>query len=84
MDDYSTTLRGQKNRVLEWLRIHGTLDPNTSLHKLSVYRLSEVVRKLRSEGHAIETVMVHGLNQFGEKTRYGVYHYHGTKESTDR
>lgn len=83
MGDYNTTLRGQKNRVLEWLRTHGTLDPLTSLHKLSVYRLSEVIRKLRSEGHAIETEMVRGINQFGEETRYGVYHYHGTKESTD-
>ena len=83
MDDYITTLRGQKNRVLEWLRTHGTLDPLTSLHKLSVYRLSEVIRKLRSEGHAIETEMVRSINQFGEEIRYGVYHYHGTKESTD-
>lgn len=76
----SDKLTGQKRRLLEYLQTHGEINPIEALSRLSIYRLSEVVRKLREE-YVIETVMIPHTNKYGEKGSYGKYVYKGQKKN---
>lgn len=43
----SDVLRGQKKRLLEYLQKHGTITPLEAWTQLSIYRLSDVIMRLR-------------------------------------
>ena len=66
----------QKQLVLEWLQKNGSITPLEALSKLGVYRLSDVIFKLR-EKFEIETVKQVGVNRFNEPVRYAKYVYLG-------
>lgn len=74
----SDVLRGQKKRLLEYLQKHGTIDPLEAWMRLSIYRLSDVIMRLR-EDYDIRTDMIPFTNEYGEKGRYGRYVYVGEK-----
>lgn len=68
----------QQKRVLTYLQEKGSIDPLTSLIELSVYRLSDVIFKLR-ESHNIDTKMTKSKNRFNEPVSYATYIYKGEK-----
>jgi len=68
----------QQKRVLEYLKQNGSINPLVSLMELSVYRLSDVIFKLR-ENHKIETKMTKTTNRFSEPVSYATYIYRGEK-----
>lgn len=68
----------QQDRVLNYLKQNGRINPLISLMELSVYRLSDVIFKLR-ENHNIETKMTKVTNRFNEPVSYATYIYKGEK-----
>lgn len=68
----------QQDRVLNYLKQNGSINPLVSLMELSVYRLSDVIFKLR-ENHNIETKMTKATNRFNEPVSYATYVYKGEK-----
>lgn len=70
----------QQERVLEYLKQNGRINPLSSLMELSVYRLSDVIYKLR-ESHNIDTKMTKSTNRFNEPVSYATYIYKGEKNA---
>ena len=68
----------QQQRVLNYLKENGSINPLVSLMELSVYRLSDTIFKLR-ENHNIETKMTKTTNRFSEPVSYATYVYKGEK-----
>jgi hypothetical protein len=66
----------QKERLLNYLKQHGQINPLQSWQALGIYRLSAVVLDLRKAGHFIETVLTPVQNQFGEECRVATYVFH--------
>lgn len=63
----------QTERVLRYLKQHHIINPLKAWSKCGVYRLSDVIYKLRKQGYDIETEDVIVKNQFGEKCRVAQY-----------
>ena len=72
-------MTNQQQRVLAHLQSKGSINPLDSLIELSVYRLSDVIFKLR-EHYDIQTKMTKSLNRFKEKVSYATYVYKGVKD----
>lgn len=68
----------QQERVLEYLKQNGSINPLASLMELSVYRLSDVIFVLR-KNHNIDTKMTKSKNRFNESISYATYIYKGKK-----
>ena len=45
----------QANRLLDYLKTNGTINPLESWQQLGIYRLSDTVFRLRKEGYLIRT-----------------------------
>lgn len=60
----------QKEKVLLHLKKEGSITPLEALLKYNVYRLSDVIFKLRGEGHNIETFI-----KKANGTKYAQYIY---------
>ena len=65
--------RNQNERVLEYLKVHGSITPLEALNELGVMRLGARIWELRNEGHAITRVLETGMNRNGETVRYARY-----------
>lgn len=65
----------QTKRLLKYLEIHGTITPIIAWNTLGIYRLSDVVYKLRKKGYTIATRRKNVKNRFGEKCRVAEYVY---------
>lgn len=63
----------QEQRIGDYLKSNGSIEPLTALSELGVYRLSDVILKLRRKGWDIETVKVKAKNRFGEPCNYAKY-----------
>ena len=62
-----------KNRVLDYLREHGSITPLEALNSFGCYRLGARVWDLRHDGHNITTEMVEDKDQHGEPARFARY-----------
>lgn len=63
----------QKNRVLEYLNNHESLNPLQAWRELGVYRLAAVICELRKDGVPIQTDLRPVINQFDEECRVAYY-----------
>lgn len=64
----------QEAMILSDLKRGWKVSGLTALRRHGVYRLSEVIRKLRAKGYEIECVMIHEYDEQGhEINRYGEY-----------
>lgn len=63
----------QSNRLLDYLKTNGTINPLESWQQLGIYRLSDTVFRLRKEGYLIRTDLVEVKNQFNEVCRVANY-----------
>lgn len=68
----------QKERLLDYLKQHGTINPLESWQQLGIYRLSDVVLQLRVNGHNIRTEYIKVKNRYDEPCRVAKYVYSAT------
>ena len=68
---------GQNGRVLDYLRRNGSITALDAMNDLGVMRLASRVCELKEQGAQIETVMVEGVNRFGEVTKFARYYLRG-------
>ena len=73
-------MKGQKVRVLQHLKSHGSLTSMEAFEKYGITRLSAVIFELRKLGHDIITYDMEGQNRYGEVTRYAKYVLCGGKD----
>lgn len=64
----------QKNRVLQYLKVHGSITSMDAINCFGATRLSAIIFDLRHDGWNIETKFEKGCNRFGNETRYGRYY----------
>lgn len=60
----------QTDKVLAYLKVHGTIDRAQALNVLHIFNLPEVVRKLRAQGVDVVTYPVKG--KAATYCRYGL------------
>lgn len=70
----------QKQRVLEWLKRHKGITPLEAWVELGIYRLSDVIWKLRKY-YIIDTEEKVIINKFGEECRVAFYVLRSKKDS---
>lgn len=63
----------QKQRLLTYLKTHGNITPLEAWVELSIYRLADVVLKLRKDGWNITTGTLKVHNKFGELCKFARY-----------
>lgn len=63
----------QKERILEYLQTHGTIQPLQAWTQVGVYRLAAVIKLLRDDGHNIITQKTNAKNRFGESVVFAEY-----------
>ena len=61
-----------KEKVLSYMKEHGSITTKEAYDYLGCTRLSEYIRQLRLE-YNIKDKWENGLNRWGEKTEYKVY-----------
>lgn len=66
-------MKGQKVRVLQHLKTHGSLTSMEAFENYGVTRLAAVIFDLRKLGHDIVTLDMDGSNRYGEPVRYAKY-----------
>jgi hypothetical protein len=71
-------LTPQQQRVLNYMKENGSINPLQSLMDCSVYRLSDVIYKLR-EHFKIDTKMTTSKNKYNEDCKYATYVFKGVK-----
>ena len=64
----------QRNRILEYMDLHGSITQKEADRELDIMRLSARIFEIRTKlGILIESIWVTGTNRFGERTRYVMY-----------
>lgn len=63
----------QKQRVLSYLQSYGSITGLEAFGELGLYRLADVIFKLRQDGYDIETVYENKKNKWGEDVKYARY-----------
>lgn len=59
----------QRERVLRYLQLHGSITAADAVRDLGVACLAERVRDLRERGHSIKSIPETVVNRFGEPCR---------------
>ena len=63
----------QQQRVLDYVKRRGFINPLQSWRQCGVYRLSAVILELKKQGYRFKTHRVPVKNSFGEKCIFGNY-----------
>ncbi len=71
--DTYKTLTVQEKRLLDYLKKNRSINPIMSWQALGIYRLSDVIFKLRNKGYEIETERKTVMNKWQEKTSFATY-----------
>lgn len=66
-------MKTQNDRLLAYLKEHGSIDPFEAWSMLGIYRLGARIFDLRQEGHDIERELKKVKNQFDETCRVARY-----------
>ena len=66
-------MTNQEKRLLDYLEINFKISPMDAWIELGIYRLSDVVFKLRNKGYDIETERKSVLNRFDEPCNFAQY-----------
>ena len=64
----------QRDRILEYMREHGSIDNDRARNELRVGRLASRIHELRQAGIPIVTTFKEHRYPDGEVTRWGVYY----------
>jgi len=68
--------------VKEHLLVHGSITQDEAKSLYAIGRLSARIKEMHDDMPGIVTVMVKGLNRFGEKIRFGKYVYTGEMKAS--
>ena len=63
----------QKNKVLQYIKDHGSINPSQAYNELHIYRLGARILELRRDGYDIKTEIVQEKNAEGDTVKYAVY-----------
>lgn len=63
----------QKQKILQYLKDNGSINPSEAYNKLHIYRLGARILDLRRDGYQIETEIVSEKNADGDTVKYAVY-----------
>lgn len=66
-------MQTQKQRLLEYLKKNGTIDPLQSWQELGIYRLGARIFDLKADGHNITSGTKKVRNRFDEECRVALY-----------
>ena len=66
-------MKKQHNRILQYMRTHGSITSTEAQIHLSIARLAARISEMRKEGIAIEKKTEYSKNQFGEPVHYARY-----------
>jgi hypothetical protein len=79
MDGYKEPTPKQKQikRILEYMKVNGSITHREAEIHCSVTRLPSRVYDLKNMGYPIKSKRERGLNQFGEKCNYNRYYMGG-------
>ena len=72
-------MQSQNNRLLDYLKQHGSIDPLRAWEILGIYRLASRINDLRNRGYDIKTTKIKVHNRFGEDIRVALYTYEVTQ-----
>lgn len=68
------SLEAQRKRLIDWLRVHGTIDTITARRELDILGVAPRVHELRHRyGHNIDLVWVQQATDCGRLHRVGQY-----------
>ena len=70
----------QRQRILSYIDDFGSITPMQAFSDLGITKLATRISELIREGIEIEKVEEHGVNRYGEKTRYMKYRRKGTDD----
>ena len=74
-------MRGSKQVLLNYMISHYGITSKEAFENLGITRLAARVKELRDLGYNISTIMVDGINRYGEPVRYGLYKLVGDKNN---
>mgnify|MGYP006296565215 CR=1 FL=1 len=68
-------MQSQNNRLLDYLKQHGSIDPLRAWEILGIYRLAARVNELRKLGEDIKTTRIKVHNRWSEEICVALYTY---------
>ncbi len=63
----------QCDKVLEYMRAHGSITQADAVYALNTYRLSARISDLKKKGYDITSVIADEVNKNGERVRFARY-----------
>ena len=66
-------MTNQEKRLLDYLKVNDKISPMEAWTELGIYRLSDVVFKLRNKDFEIETERKSVMNRFDEPCNFAEY-----------
>lgn len=66
-------MKGSKPRIIQYMKTHKGITSQDAFMDLGITRLSARIKELRELGYNISTIMIDGINRYGEPVRYGLY-----------
>ena len=73
MNEETSVKQKQCDRVLEYIKVHGSITSLEAIEQIGVARLASRICDLKKAGGGIEKKNETGVNRYGEKTRYARY-----------
>ena len=70
----------QKERVLQYMELHGTISALEALSELGCYRLAARIADLKKDGHLISSSMETVKNRYGDAVSIAVYRLEAKNE----
>ena len=70
-------MKGSKLRILDYLKRHGSITSVEAFQYFGITRLAARIKELRDKGYLIDTVMLNGVNRYGEDVRFAKYVWKG-------
>ena len=64
---------GQKQRVMDYIKVVGSISSMEAFQDLGITRLSDVIFRLKKDGYEFDTVTEKSRNRFGETTSFARY-----------
>ena len=73
MNEETSVKQKQCDRVLEYIKVHGSITSLEAIEQIGVARLASRICDLKKAGWNIEKKNETGVNRYCEKTRYARY-----------
>ena len=75
-------MKGSKLRILDYLKIYGSITSVEAFRLFGITRLAARIKELRDKGYLIDTVMLNGVNRYGEDVRFAKYVWKGNNNES--